>query len=391
MARASIETLLPIATWGKLMGINPYELDQIGKGFPKDNTAQCEHVFFQYSWQQNFLSREEVAKCIRMAEERIAEELGYYPAPKYITGEAMPYPQLYNREMRGNGYNSRGKLKAVELNWKKVLGGGILARSDIDLTAAVTLSDTDGDGVNDTFTVTAPTTITDPNQIGVYFKDIDRNSEPIDETWRIRPVRITIASGIVTIKGHCALLVVPDLTLRTNAAVLDVTDAATYVTEVEVHRVYTDDLTITSSQGSAIWEVACDTPPCNVELSALCIGPRQPENGFVWVDYNPEGCNCSGEPDRVSINYLAGEPLVNGQMSQTMANIVAHLTTALLPVEKCGCERADRIIAYWRAISPASGEGLRPSLTGDLSANPFGPQRGAVFAWQEVMRLRKLV
>lgn len=393
MARASIETLLPLATWAKLMGISPYEFSQIGEGFPTENTAQCEHVFFQYSWQQDFLSREEIAKCIQMAEDLIAGELGYYPAPKYITGDVRPYPQHYSREVRSRGFDARGNQKALELTWKKVRGGGSLARSLISANVAVTVTDTDGDGVPDRFSLTVPTTVTSVDEIGIYFLEADRNSEPLDETWRIRPINVVISSGNATITGHVSLLVKPDLTLRVNAEILDVTDAI-FVTNVDVYRVYLDGSTDTSAQGSAIWEThGCDNPPCVVELAPICLLPRRAELGFVAVNYNVDGSNCSGEPNNVSVNYLAGEPLVNGQMSQTMADIVAHLATALLPVDKCGCERSDRIIAWWRHVPPAQGEGLqqRQNMTGDLSANPFGPQRGAIYAWNKVKRLRQPV
>lgn len=392
MARASIPTLLPPDTWAKLMGLNPWEFNQIGNGFPIDNSAQCDHVFFQFSWQQDFLSREEIAKCIDMAEDMVAQELGYYPAPKYIINEVQQYPRPYNRELYAGGITWRGQLKSVQLNWHKVQGGGILARTLINAATAVVLSDTDGDGINDAFTLTQATTVTDPDQIAVYFATADRGNEPVDETWRIRPVKVSISGGIATVKGHSSLLVVPNLTLRTDAVVLDVTTAANYVAALDVYQVALDSGTDSSQQGNAIWEVLpCTDSPCNVEYNALCIGARQAEIGLVSIDYNPNSDSCHWHaPDRVSINYLAGEPLVNGQMSQQMADIVAHLATALLPVEKCGCERSDRIIAYWREVAPANGEGLRQNLMGSYDNNPFGPQRGALYAWNKVKRLRQL-
>lgn len=390
MARANTFTLLPLDTWAKVMQLNPFEFNQIGTGFPVDNSAQCDHVFFQYSWQQDFLSREEIGNCIGMAEDMIAVELGYWPAPKYFVNEVQQYPRPGNRELYAGGRTVRGQLKSVQLNWHKVQGGGLFARTSIAAGVAVTLSDSDGDGINDKFTLTQATTITDPNEIAVYFTTADRNSEPIDETWRIRPVRVSIAAGIATITGHSSLLVVPDLTFRTDAQVLNVTTAANYVTTLDVYRIYTDDDTTTSKQGNAIWELTpCADPPCGVEYSPLCIGARQAEIGFVSVSYTPVDTCHWRAPDRVSVNYLAGEPLVDGQMSQQMADIVAHLATALLPVEKCGCERADRIIAYWREVAPASGEGMRVQLTGSYKDNPFGPQRGAMYAYEKVQRLKQ--
>src|SRR5689334_9771964 len=255
MGRASIPTLLPLDTWAKVMGVNPWEFNQIGTGFPVSNAAQCNHVWFQHSWQQDFLSREEIAKCIDMAEDMIAQELTFYPAPKYILNEVQQYPRPYNRELYAGGRTWRGQQKSVELNWHKVQGGGTLARTLINAGTGVVLSDTDGDGINDTFTLTQATTATDPNEVALYFAVADRNNADVDETWRIRPVKVAIAGGTATVTGHSSLLVVPDLTFRTDAAVLDVTTSGNYVTTLDVYRLYTNDDTTTSQQGNAIWEV----------------------------------------------------------------------------------------------------------------------------------------
>lgn len=34
MARASTPTLLPLATWAKILGIEPWNFEQVGTGFP---------------------------------------------------------------------------------------------------------------------------------------------------------------------------------------------------------------------------------------------------------------------------------------------------------------------------------------------------------------------
>ena len=53
--RADTETLLSLFEWGQLLGINPWELAQFES--PTEHSAQCESVFYQYAWQQDFLSR----------------------------------------------------------------------------------------------------------------------------------------------------------------------------------------------------------------------------------------------------------------------------------------------------------------------------------------------
>ena len=69
--RTMYDTQLSLFEWAMEMGIDPFELAQVGSGFPITNQAQCAHVFFQFSWQQDFLSRTEVALSIQKAEELI--------------------------------------------------------------------------------------------------------------------------------------------------------------------------------------------------------------------------------------------------------------------------------------------------------------------------------
>lgn len=395
MGFAATETQLPIDQWARIMQLNPWWTNQWGISLPKSDSVQCPHVLMQFSWQQDFMSRELIAQSISMAESMIAEQLNYWPAPKYVTDEPIQYPRPRQRDYYAGGDTARGQWKAVQVRWLKVQGGGVLARTAIDLAAAITRSDPDGDGLKELFTITVPTTVTDPREIAIYYTSADRNAEPISEAWRIRPVVVTIAAGVATIKGHASLLAMPDKQLAYDAKKLDVNDATNYITTVEVYRLYRDDsydiTASTSKQGYAMWEQACDNPPCASLVSPVCLGPRDPEIGYVWVDYTIAGC-FSRAPDRLSLSYLAGQPLENGQMNRTLADAVAHLATALLPVEGCSCAAVERILAYWRESPPAAGEGLRERLTGLGSAdNPFGAKRGERYAWERIKPLRKLV
>lgn len=388
MARSTISTLLPLDTWAAIMGVNPWEFNQVGEGFPVANMAQCPYVWFQYPWQQDFLSREELARAIGKAEQMLANHLNYWPAPKYLTDEPHPYPAPFNNTLYGYSGTPRGQWKAVRLNYGKIQAGGLMARSAIQAGAAIVLSDNDGDTVNDRFTITVPTALTDPAEIAVYFAAADRNNVAVTEAWRIRPVDVTISGGNAVITGHPSLLVKPDLTTVVNPSTLNVTTAANFVTTADVYRLYTDDRSTTASpsQGKAFWaDPDCNTVPCTDQWLPVCLGNRNAEAGMVTPDYWQNGLYCppSGrEPDRLLVNYVAGEPLVNGHMNDSMADVVAHLATALLPVRECGCAASHRIIAYWQDIESFQTKGMVPA-----TKTPFGAQRGAVYAWERVQEL----
>lgn len=392
MARADTSTLLPIDTWGAIMGVSPWWLNQFEFD---DDHVQCAHVMYQSPWSHDFLSREELARAMAKAEEMVAEELNFWPAPKYFTDEVHTYPRPYNRELYGYAGTPRYQWKAVQLNWGKVQAPGLMARTLVNAAAAVVLSDNDGDGVSDRFTVTVATSVTDPREIAAYFTLADRNGVSLDETWRIRPVNVVITGGNAVITGHPTLLAKPDLTTTYNPTALDPTVAANYVTTVEVYRLYTDMTTTAAdpAQGMAMWELDdCDVPPCNVAWLPVCVGARNAEAGLVSVDFWLAGTQdvpSNREPDRVKLNYLAGYPLLNGHMAREMADIVAHLATGILPVGPCGCERSDRIISWWRNLPSQGEENQRPLSMKELDECAFGQSRGALWAWKRVQNLRR--
>lgn len=397
MARALTDTLLSLDQWAQVLGLNPWEFNQIGKGLPKNNTQQCGSVFYQYNYQQDFLSREQVATAIADAENAIAEQLGYYPAPKYTVGEQVQYPRPANHQFGGT-YNWAGEWKAVELQHGHFIGGGAMARTSLGDTTDLTFSDPDGDGVNELFTCSIPyTTNTNVDEIALYFRATDRNNDPIGETWRIRPINVSIAAGVATITGHASLLVVPNLTLVYNPQNLSAVDTANYVAQVAVYRVWRDD-THTDSypyQGVAEWDNACEcSPNCTFNVRPICLGGRLDRQGMPYASFDL-GCSFWDgyiQPNRLNVNYLSGLPLVNGRVSDEWARIIAYLACALLPTEPCGCERSQRVIAHWKEpekIDINSGAGQRAFSPKEIDNNPFGSiGRGAIYAWKRVAAAR---
>lgn len=389
MARASTETLLSLDEFAEILGLDPFSLNQFGEGFPNPPSHSCANVFYQYEWQQDYLSREELGRAIYRAEELLAQQLGYYPAPKYIAGESVQYVKSHHA-----WHDANYQWKAVQTRYQRVLGGGVRARTLLG-TVNVTYSDPDGDGVDELFTTAAQlTTITDTSEIGIYFKSTDRSGVPVDETWRIRPVTVTIAGGSAIITGHASMLGLPILSSGYNVAALDVTDAANYVTQVEVYRVYRD----TSDSGNAYWEAGdCTTEPCTLEERALtCLGDRNGDYGLVFTSYDYTDCWNWRGPDKLTLNYLAGIPRISYQdrMQQEFAQMTAYLAVGLTADLSCGCERSDRILGYWREdlsrseSTPAnsrSGTFITPHQTNSA----FGYTRGGLFAWDRVSELRQ--
>lgn len=357
MARCSTETGLPLDTWAAIIGIDPWSFNQCAYPFPK--SAQCSDVIYQFPWQKDHLSREEIGEAIADAERMLADELNYWPSPRYFVGEVLPYPRPHQADAYGFGGTIRGELKTVQLKWHKVISGGAFHRVALNTISGLDLVklDEDGDGVYETFeaTITHATigTLTDPYELALYFSAGNRHGEAISEAWRIRPLTISITGNTATIRGLRPLLINPQIEFAANAAKLDPAIDANYVSSVECYHVFTD-ATATAAQpyqGVAEWKTipGC-IQNCTFEVKELCLGEDDNGMGSVFASFgSPSAWPFSyRDPDRLNVNYYAGLPLENGQMNDEMARCVAYLSVSLLANEKCGCDRSNRILDRWR-------------------------------------------
>lgn len=261
---------LPIDTWRHILGYHPFHFWQLANT-STPVTSACNSLVHEYAWQSvDAVGRNEVREAIATAEDRLREYLGYWPMPTATT-ETIAWPHLWDQWLRRTNdvapdgryvpiQVSSGHIHAVGLDILTLLG-----------TPAVVYSDTDGDGLNETFTVIQATTATDATQIECYFSALDRlDSEPLGERWRIAPVKVTISGGVATIVGRSWILVkpiryqgvlpIPSSGASDTSGALDPSVAANFVTTLDVVQHTTDPngTTTDTSQAVLIWE----TYPC---------------------------------------------------------------------------------------------------------------------------------
>lgn len=395
MAVATKPTLLSLNQFAEIMEVSPFAFNQLDIN-QMGRTSDC-GVWYQWAWQNSdMLNREIVARAISEAEHMLAENMGFWPAPRYTTAERIDYPRPYKKEYWNVWYNSRWKLNSVRTHYGRIWAMGIPAHDVISASEAIVTSDEDGDGIDDWFTVgPIATALTDESEIGVYIRDADRNAwMPMDEEcWRIRPVRVVIAGGFVTISGPLWYLVDPALLVPPTPQPINPTIAASFVANLKVQRYYTD----TSDQGTVSLEhVACNGTQCsNIEVDA-CFGERNPNIGIIlpeatetsWPLGQPTCCtgNCYYAPDFVSVNYLSGAALSSGggvvRVDNTMAQMIARLAVTLLPERFCG-DCLEHEIEYWREI-PSENE--IDTLSQNDMDNPLGGvRRGTLWAWHRIV------
>jgi hypothetical protein len=401
MARANTYTLLPLDSFARIVGFDPFEFNQFSYPGTAKSSQQCKDALMQYEWQKEHLSREEVARAIADAERMLADELGYWPAPYYSVNETVQYPRPYSSLAVGRAGTPRGEWKSVKLQWHKVISGGVINRTLLNTIEADDIQDKDldDDGVFESFiaTVTVPSG-TSADEIGVYYTEDDRLGEELREIWRIRPLRITVSGTTATIRGHRTQLVKPAMTFKVDVSPLDFSKAENFISEMAVYRVFTDNTATEANpyQGVAVWNAdpSC-TPDCGVTVEPICLGESDYAQGRARAIFSLSDCWPGGrEPDRLQVNYLAGLPLENGQMQSEMANCVAYLAASMLASEKCGCDRSKRLLSHWRTLVTASknkNDTARGYTEREINSNPFGePTYGSLFAWRRVSKWRDL-
>lgn len=412
--------IMPLDFWRQELQYNPWHFWGLADANIVPVTSKCNDVVREYGWQENDQAgRADIRAAIMTAEQILFDNLEYWPAPAY-SENTLPWPRYHDQRLyRSARMDARGGWVPVRLPEGYVQACGIKAYTELDDAAALVYTDQDGDGLLDTFTCSVATSVTDPDEIAVYFQTADRLTEDnwLSDRWRIEPVNVSFLAGTATIYGKRWLCVKPSIYEDKDHYPIDPTVATNFITHVMIYRRYTDitgQNAVTNSQSALIWEskpccwgcdtVANSTDPASEGWVAGRAGIRDALNGIVVpaeAVYDAVSatwshpCTCldtCGEPDRVLVRYLAGLPLdSHGWMEKKMRTLVSRLTCAEMTRRICACDIANREWSNWsfdvsRINTP---ETYQASL--DVLNNPLGTRRGHIFAWQQIKSLARVV
>ncbi len=418
MPRASTPTLLAIDRYAQLLGINPAHFSSAARTDLMPIKASCSDIWLQWSWMDaDRVSREDLAYAISEAEEEIAQQLGYWPAPKWIDDEMHSFPRHHRRTVVGSGVNVRGFRKGLRAKWGKFIQAGQRGLTLIGDSTVPVYSDEDADGLDETATVTvAAGSLTDTCEIKVYFED-----EAGAQEWEIRPPRtVTLTGGNFVLTFWTWQFIDPDLweALTTNEefTAIDFTDAGNLVGNVDVYREFTD---FTEISAQLFWEhesvalgaccASCSgsgCPSCTLTTQDGCIHVRDVDTGLIvpiaasydedeeqWVEQTFSECR---EPDQIKIFYYAGEldnrylrGAICDPLSHFWAQTIAWLATARLERPFCSCANVQALADELRIDLAFSGRDGGYLMSEETLANPFGTRKGEIRAWQRVAKFAR--
>jgi len=191
MARSDVITWLPLDRWAEIIGIHPLHFNGLASTNLIPNNV-CGDVYFNYSWQHSDrVGIEDIAMAIQQAEMEISAEVGFNLLPDWTVAERLAFtqpgiPGVYNLI----GRNPRGMFNSIELRKGHVISGGVKSKAVVQAGASYVRSDVDSDGFQETCTVTVATSITDPNEIRLYYP-----AQSGDDAWEIRPIKVVFSGG----------------------------------------------------------------------------------------------------------------------------------------------------------------------------------------------------
>jgi len=391
MARSAVRTLLPLDRFARIVGLNPLHFNQVA--VTASEAATCGAILFQESWQNaDHMGRDEVAHAIAEAEGNLARQLGYKLLPTWEVAESLNFKS--NKPYR----NPMWMAPDYGLNWGNIISGGVEAKLVIQAGAAIVYTDVDSDGYSETATIIVATTVTDAEEIAIYYP-----SQSGSDDWEIRPITVSISGGTATIIARREQFVLANLLTRLAPEEVEGTDNASFLTTVDVYRHYNDPQT----QIQFMWEGGCNCGDsscyaCTYEVQTGCLTVRNHREGIIAA--HPANWNATVSafdstvftacrtPDKSRVWYRAGlrhreSVLV---MDSNWERIVAYYALTMMDRPICQCNSIENVTAHYktdfalRSSTQAASTQFR--ITDRLLDNPFGTTLGAVNAWRAVQR-----
>lgn len=423
MAVGTVPTLLSLDRWAWIMQVNPAHFNGAAGAtyFPMVDNASSD-IWFQYAWLfADAVSRDELSRAIQRTETDIMAVIGYPMRPIWVYEELTHFPRHYRPDVwRWGKKDARNNEVAVQTNHGKVISPGRRALSD-PITTDLTLmySDEDGDGFDETATITVTTTLTDVCELHVYFAGHDGDPE-----WEIRPARSkAISGGTATFTFWCWQMIdqseFTPVPTTAGPAALNIEDATIFVTssEIEVRREYNDTTAVTAEffWEPTPWDMTSGSWPCTncggagCEACQLitqngCLHIRDAVNGWVVAmpatydaadqEWDYACLSVCRDPDQVKMWYYAGDisqKRLSGLncelMDDRMEEAIAYMATARLEREFCSGANTTGLARKLRTDMAVNSGGVSFQVSPQDLDNPFGSRYGEILAWRYVQHL----
>lgn len=394
MARSDTITLLALDRYATIMAIPATHFNQLdGNKAPIVKGCKKSGI-----WDQN--DRDDLAWTIAQAEEMIAQELAFWPAPKFITEERISFAL--------SGVRRDWRNAEVETEWAHVECYGTETLTLKQAGADVVYTDDDNDPLSREEKATIGRTEAavyvadlaacgEACEVAVFFREADGAEDPADPRWEIRPLKVDIDGTTMRITAESSLFVRPslwDLTRADSVGPTATTDdwIIDFNTNNLVQQVDVYCRTVNLQTPVTLrWDGVCNCPGiCQHSTQLACAFDTDKVHGF----FIPRPATWNGTtnieavptnaiaPESVVVNYRGGYPrdTRNCRINPQLERAIVKLTNALLPEPPCGfCGPTHTRWSNDRKdVNPLTPEAA--SLPWDLY------KQGALEAWRVVKR-----
>ncbi len=316
--------------------------------------------------------RERLARMLFKAANRVKQYLGFDIVPiwsqrDFVLQAGVPYErQIFT--LNHNRYVEAFGQRSVSL---------------IQAAAPIVYSDEDGDGVDDTGTLTIATTV-DADEIQCFFMVIDGAPSAANTYYRVIPERITSTGVVVTIEIHRANLVVPSIwaqpfdpgdpnRLERNTA--DMANVADFVRSLDIYRVYTDTTTPVIVHSDRLLEGYTTS----LDQFTDTVGYVQLVDAELGEFRIRHSCaNVPLYPERFTVYFKAGYPLTDQRIDPVLAEAVMRIANGDNAVA-AWCAMCEQTKVVWQRDTDTMS---REELQQTDVANPFGLKVGQVQGWR---------
>lgn len=397
MGDFDIVSLLPLDRFAQVIGLDPRHFRQVSTTYKPNNT--CATIWKEHAWQESdAISRDDIAEALHQAEEVFADHLGYSVRPEWVVGERRRTPQPADKGLYATAsLNYQGFNLSLPLRRGHFIQGGIKTHTLVHASVGVVYSDADTDGYAETATITFATTVTDEQELAVFYP-----GKSGADQWEIRPFRTcAIAAGVATMTFWKHQFVLESLIEALEPGEVNGDLNANFLTTVDVYRRHTDP----TSQCTFIWDPlaeSCNGECCDPTSQSGCLVPRDYDAGIVayqaatydattgeWTAADlTEGRN----PEQLLLYYYAGYqdkrrkyPLI--QMDPEFERAICYYALTLLRREICSCTNIEGLMNYWTTdMATRTPGGATFQLSSKVLDNPMGTTRAAVNAWNLIQR-----
>ena len=320
--------------------------------------------------------REYIARELEKAFIQMSNDLNYFLSPAYVT------------ETFALGYGVPIYNQIQQATYCKMIALGKRATSLIQANVAVTYSDPYNSGVLDTATINITTGIAN-TEVKLFFRVTDGAPTAGDYRYEIEPTQVTNAAGVVTLVAHRALFVKPSQWAREYVAndpnfnspnIVDTSDAASFVSAVDVYRVYTDNTaSIELLNGDGVALDGFNGEIVDNELSAFRLGYHC--GGDYW---------CCDRPTQLRVSYLSGSPVINGYVDSELMESCVALACANMDSKLSNMSywQLDLYTQWHGALAESSRGGMIPIATAAQAMSAYGARAGQIKAWGTVLSRR---